>query len=108
MTFQAIADDLGYTSKATAFNIIKKAMTKHVAEAVEDRKLLEGSRLDVLQAALWTRAVGGDLKAAQICLAIIMDRIKLFGLDREEVNADGPRTVVVEPTVEGLESFTRD
>jgi hypothetical protein len=105
LTFSAIAQEMGYASKGTVHHIVTKAMNEHVVEAVTDRRLLEGARLDALQAAIWHRAMAGDVRACWEARAIILARIKLFGLDKNEATSVIPRTAVVEPTVENLEAF---
>lgn len=104
MTYQAIADEMGYSSKGTVYNVVKQAMCEHVTDAVAERRQLEGARLDALQAGLWERAMAGDVAAAMECRNIILARIKLFGLELDRERSKPP-TVVIEPTVENVEAF---
>jgi hypothetical protein len=50
-----------------------------------------------MQHALWPRAMQGDIPAAREVRNIIWAQIKLFGLDRDDVEPQRPRTVVVGP-----------
>lgn len=99
MTFQAVADELGYANKGTVHHIIGKAMHEVVAEAVEDRRRDEGARLDALQVGLWDKAMSGDVAAAMEVRRIILARIDLFGLceppGTPSAGGGKPRTVVV-------------
>jgi hypothetical protein len=79
-TYEAIAAELGYVSRGTAFAIIQKALQAHEA----------------LQASLWSRAMAGDVAATAQVRRIIEARIRLLGLLLERVPQDdgGCRTVV--------------
>lgn len=94
MTFAAIAQEMGYASKGTVHHIVSKAMTEHVAEAVGDRRLLEGAHLEALQRGIWEKAMTGDIAAIREARAIILARVKLFGLDQEPRDPAKPRTLV--------------
>ena len=95
-TYEAIAQRLGYTSRATVFAIVRKALDTHEAEEVARLRSLETARLDRLQASLWGRAMTGDVAAAAQARQIIETRIRLLGLllDRVPQDDEGCRTVV--------------
>ena len=78
-TYEAIAQRLGYTSRATVFAIVRKALDTHEAEEVARLRSLETARLDRLQASLWGRAMTGDVAAAAQARQIIETRIRLLG-----------------------------
>ena len=59
-TYAEVADELGCTSRGTAYNIVAKALREQTAEAVTDLRDLENARLDALQLALWVAAMTGD------------------------------------------------
>ncbi len=84
--WRTIADTLGYASSKTASMAVTAYLQKAGLEhSVEDRTValqLEIDRLDALQAAVWDRAVGGDLKATAFVVGLIERRVKLLGLDR--------------------------
>jgi hypothetical protein len=105
MTFGAIACELGYTSRATAYNVVKQAMEEHVSRAVGELRNLEGLRLDMLQAALWDKALGGDVGACRTVLAVMQQRARLYGLEGGSQATAAPQTVVIDPTVENLDAY---
>ncbi len=51
MTYQAIADEIGYQNAGSVYTIIKQAQTKTTAAAVEDPRQLELDRLDATDSA---------------------------------------------------------
>lgn len=71
-------------------------MDSRVADAVEQHRTLELTRLDALQTALWEKAMNGDVKAALGVLRIIERRSRLLGLDKQSVG-QGAQTVVMSP-----------
>src|SRR5918994_6925159 len=62
-TYEAIADQLGYTSRATVHHILKAALAAQQAEDVQQFRALETARLDALQAAVWDRAMANEVAA---------------------------------------------
>ncbi|WP_323099395.1 hypothetical protein [Intrasporangium sp. YIM S08009] len=96
-TYQEIADELGYANRGTVHHIVHDALARDRKVAVEDHQQLELARLDALQAALWDKAMAGDVGAAREVRAVILARCRLLGLDvgakRPKVWA--PRTVVL-------------
>src|SRR5450759_744760 len=63
-TYQQVADELGYTSRGTAYAVVAKALQEQTAVAVADPGDLQNGRLDALQVALWDAAMTGDVRAA--------------------------------------------
>jgi len=51
MTYQAIADEIGYQNAGSVYTIIKQAQTKTTAAAVEDPRQLELDRLEATDSA---------------------------------------------------------
>ncbi|MGO4602508.1 hypothetical protein [Terrabacter sp. 2YAF2] len=96
-TYQQIADELGYANRGTVHHIVHDALAKDRKNAVEDHQQLELARLDALQAALWDKAMAGNVEAAREVRAVIMARCRLLGLDDrgERPTAWSPRTVVL-------------
>lgn len=91
-----IAKRLGLSvNKTTGLLRSTFAEARALVGAAEHRELLdmEVDRLDALQAALWDDAIGGDVRAAEACLKLIMARSRLLGLDAGE--DAGATTVVV-------------
>jgi hypothetical protein len=101
-TYAQVADELGYSSRGTAYNIVAKALREQTAEAVADLRDLENARLDALQVALWDAAMAGDINAAVVIVKIVKARVHLNGLkpagDGIRVVPQTPRTLVVPPT----------
>jgi orotate phosphoribosyltransferase-like protein len=99
-TYQQVADELGYTSRGTAYSVVAKALREQTAEAVADLRDLENARLDTLQRALWDAAMTGDVRSATVIVKIVQARVHLNGL---EPARDGfgtmsaPQTVVLPP-----------
>ena len=56
---------------------------------------LELDRLDQLQQAVWTDAIGGDTRAVDTCLRIIDKRAKLLGLENTSGQTVTNNTIVV-------------
>ncbi len=80
LTYQQIADELGYTSRGTVYKIIKTAQATQLTGAVEEHLDIEVSRLNALQAAVWPAAMSGDLRALVVAARIIDARCRLLGL----------------------------
>jgi hypothetical protein len=79
-TYQEIADELGYASRATVYAIVRKALQALEVTEVERHRDLEAARLDRLQRALWHRAMAGEVAAVAQVRRIIETRIRLLGL----------------------------
>lgn len=80
LTYQQIADEMGYANAGSVYSIIQKAQAAELGERAAERRELEASRLDALQLALWPSAMAGDVEAVRQCTAIILARIRLLGL----------------------------
>jgi hypothetical protein len=100
LTYQEIADQLGYRNRGAVYNIIAAALKARTADAVDDLQHLEGARLDALQQALWAKAMEGDLPAVAAIVRIIQARCRLYGLTGKTTpmppSATAP-TVVLSP-----------
>jgi len=96
------ANELGYTSRGTAYNVVAKALREQTTEAVGSLRSLENARLDALQQALWDAAMTGDVKAVTAIVHIVHARVRLNGLEAARGGFGDttltPRTVVVPPT----------
>jgi DNA-binding CsgD family transcriptional regulator len=102
MTYQQVADQLGYANRGTVHRLVARSMAAQQVEDVARLRHLEASRLDALQVVVWDAAIAGDLTAVRVATNIIKTRIKLLGLalDREAQltradNCSGLNTVVV-------------
>jgi hypothetical protein len=83
-TYQVIADRLGWSGPSGAHQEVARALRAGECAADQLREL-ELARLDVLQAAVWPKAVTGGLKAVDAVLAIMKRRARLLGLDAPRV-----------------------
>src|SRR4051794_30654414 len=62
-TFDEIAAKLHYAGRSSAYHAVQDALEKTLREPAETLRTLELERLDQLQAALWSKAMGGDYAA---------------------------------------------
>lgn len=79
--YQTIADKVGYTNKGTAYAAVQAALRRGFVEPAKELRELEADRLDRLQAAVWSAAIRGDVKAVDRVLRISDQRAKLLGLN---------------------------
>jgi hypothetical protein len=56
---QQVADELRYTNRGAAHDVVAKALREQTAEAVGSLRGLENARLDALQLALWDAEMTG-------------------------------------------------
>lgn len=80
MDYETIAERLNYSSRGAASKDICRMLAQHREE--EEEKVaewiqMEVARYDRLQAAVWPKALRGDLKAIETVLKIIAGRAKL-------------------------------
>lgn len=97
LSYEQIATRLGYSNRGTVYRIVSQAVRADVAEAAEELRELELSRLDALQDALWERAMGGDVSACEAVARVICTRCQILGLAGGLPTSTAPRTVVVGP-----------
>jgi hypothetical protein len=83
--YAAIAAEVGFAHRATAYKTVQRALAERAVAAVDQLRRLELDRLDALQAASWESAMSGDLPAVNTVLRVIEARARLLGL------LDGPR-----------------
>ena len=99
LTYQQVADELGYANKGTVFKLIKDAQASQLTEAVEELRQLELDRLDALQQAMWPLAMAGDIAAAEGVRRVIETRCRVLGLTGSSRNLTAacgkPQTVVL-------------
>jgi hypothetical protein len=68
---------------------VSRLLDRREAESVAELRVVEGRRLDAMQAAVWDTAVRGDLDAIKAVLGIMARRARLFGLDMPTTLAVG-------------------
>lgn len=99
-TYEEIASEVGYANRGTAYKVVRKTLDENVAHAVEEHREIEVARLNALQAAVWERAMAGDVEAVDAVLKIVVARVKLLGLSSAS-EAATPATVVVPASTSG-------
>lgn len=106
MSYDQIAGEVGYTSRATAYNVVKQALEAREAREVEMMRQLHLDRLESLVASLFPRAKQGHVPSILALLRILDQQMRLLGLSpgrRKKTPQDswpscvGPATVVVHP-----------
>lgn len=81
LTFDMIAERLGYASASGAHKAYVTACNRIVyADVVETRKI-EMDRLDIAQAAIWTNVIAGEVPSVIALIKIMERRARLLGLD---------------------------
>lgn len=101
LTWQRIAEQVGYADHTGAYAAYKRAMKRTLQEPADELRQSEIDRLDRLQLAIWPRAMNGDNSSVVTILRIMERRAKLLGLDM-------PVKIAQEVTVwEGGESIDR-
>ena len=79
-TFRQIGEELGL-DHTWARELVLRALEESKYEAAELMRVQIGLRLDRLLMTFWSRALNGDVKAAEQCRRVIADQRALFGLD---------------------------
>lgn len=95
-TYEQAAEQAGYVTRSGAYKAFWKAVDAREANAVNQARTLELTRLDALQVGLWEQALAGDVKAVNAVLRIIEQRSRLLGLDKPG-REGSPQTVVMSP-----------
>jgi hypothetical protein len=82
-TYDAIAQQLGYTHASAAKKAVERALMRTLQEPADDVRRLEVDRLDRLMLPWWRLATqaGPDQKATEVVLKIMARRAKYLGLD---------------------------
>lgn len=82
LTWDAIATAVGYKDPSGAYDAYTRAAKRIVKEDVDAIRNVETERLDMLQSAVWTQAMMGDVPAGLQVLRIMERRAKLLGIDQ--------------------------
>lgn len=110
LDFDTIAERLDYSSGNAASKDFCRALERNrveEAETVEAWRDLEMQRLDRLQAAVWPKALKGDLKAVETARRLIAERWKILGVpQRTEITGpDGAAIRLEHATLAELSSL---
>ncbi len=95
-SYDAIAAEVGYANRGTAWRTVSKALAERADIAVEDLRTMEMARLDYLQSRLGPQVEVGDVKAITAATRIVQARSRLMGLDKIEPPAEDGHTVVLD------------
>lgn len=98
LTYQQVADELGYANRGSVHFIVQKGLAKREAESIDALRHVEEQRLDALQHAVWTRAMEGHLPSVEAALRILKARMRLLGLmgGSEAGPCTQPQTVLLQ------------
>ena len=81
LTFEAIAEALGYAGKQGAYDAVRRSLAAVTREPAEELIKLDLERLDGLWQIQYLNAQAGDVQAMAACMKIMERRAKLLGLD---------------------------
>jgi hypothetical protein len=81
MSYEAIADELGYAGKSGAYKAVHTALTRTLQEPADELRALEAARLDDLWRGIWLDARKGNVAKIDRALKIMARRAALLGLD---------------------------
>lgn len=103
VSYQRIADSLGYKSASGAHKAVQTALKKTLQEPADDLRRLEVERLDAALAAVWSSVLKGQYGAVDRFLRIQERRARLLGLDaptKADITSGGDKIIV---TIKGID-----
>lgn len=81
LTWQQIADQLGYASSGSAYTAVMPWLRRQAEETIADLRDLTNARLERVMTALYPKAIAGDVKAAAEFRRYLADFRRHNGLD---------------------------
>jgi uncharacterized protein YicC (UPF0701 family) len=81
ITFDVIAEEVGYASASGAYNAFVRSLKRTLQVPADEVRQIEIDRLDKLQQAMWPQAMEGHPAAIDRIIRIMERRAKLLGLD---------------------------
>ena len=81
LTWQRIADEVGYADHTGAYAAYKRAIRRTQQQPADELREQELDRIDRLQLAAWPNAMKGSEKAILAIVRLMERRAKLLGLD---------------------------
>lgn len=81
VSYQRIAETLGYKDASGAWRAVKSALKKTLQEPAAELRTLEVERLDAMLSAIWASVKQGQYGAQDRALKIMERRARLLGLD---------------------------
>lgn len=80
ITFDRIAEQVGYTDGSAACKAYNRALKRTLQEPAQEVREAELLRLDKILSGIWRDAISGDTRAALTAVKVIQERAKLLGL----------------------------
>lgn len=81
LTWQRIADEVGYADHTGAYSAYKRAIKRTMQQPADEIREQELDRIDRLQLAAWPNAMKGNERAILAIVRLMERRAKLLGLD---------------------------
>lgn len=81
LTWQRIAEEVGYADHTGAYAAYKRAIKRTMQQPANELREQELDRIDRLQVAVWPAAMKGDTRAVLTIVRLMERRAKLTGLD---------------------------
>jgi transcriptional regulator len=82
LTWDLIAERIGYKSASAAHAAYQRAAKRAVQDDIDAIRQIENERLDIAQSAIWGKVLAGELSAVQTLIRLMERRAKLLGLDQ--------------------------
>ena len=82
LTWDMIADRVGYASPSAAHAAYQRASKRIVQDDIEAIRKIETERLDIMQSAVWGQVLNGSIPAVMAVVRIQERRARLLGLDQ--------------------------
>jgi hypothetical protein len=107
VTFQQIADQLGYANAAGAHKAVTTALREMLREPTEELRALEVARLDHMLLGIWQKATSGGTWEIDRALKIMERRAALLGLDApKRIENTGKDGAAIAISLEGAPNFS--
>lgn len=90
LTWQRIAEEVGYADHSGAHRAYQRAIRNDSEQSTDELLRQELDRLDRLQVAAWPKAMTGDAASMSMILKIIEQRVKLLGITGEAKIVETP------------------
>jgi hypothetical protein len=81
LTWQRIAEQVGYADHSGAYLAYKRAMKRTLQQPADEIRNTEIDRIDRMQLALWPKAMAGDTPSINTIVRLMERRARLLGLD---------------------------
>ena len=81
LTWQRIAEEVGYSDHTGAYAAYKRALKRTQQQPADELREAELDRIDRLQLALWPKAMKGDNASINTIVRLMERRARLLGLD---------------------------